>query len=53
MELHVISTAFYPGAVLIYLFPLPLLIGAAIYSVWHRKNADLGHRSLRGCLKTI
>lgn len=42
MELPVISTAFYPGALLVYLFPLPLLIGAAIYSVWHRKNADLG-----------
>lgn len=45
MELPVISTAFYPDAVLIYLFPLPLLIGAAIYSVWNRKNTDLVHRS--------
>jgi hypothetical protein len=40
-ELPLISKAFFPGAIAIYLFPLPLVIWAVVHSARHRNNSDL------------
>lgn len=40
-ELPLISKLFFPGAIAIYLFPLPLLIWAVVHSARHRNNSDL------------
>ncbi len=41
MELPMISKAFYPDAVLIYLFPLPLFAWAVFHSARSRKSSEL------------
>lgn len=41
-ELPLISAVFFPNALAVYLFPLPLAIWAAFHSVKNRGNSDLG-----------